>query len=47
VLPGYAVLDMKRNKRRRLLRHAAVPACVAGTPSNNRPQTWVHATRIV
>ena len=37
VLPGDNVFDMKRNKRCRLLRHAAVLACVAGTTSNNRP----------
>ena len=47
VLPRYDVFDMERNQRRRRLRHAAILTGIAGTPSNNLPQTWVHAKRIV
>ncbi len=37
VLPRYDVFDMERNKRRRLLRHAAILTRVASTLSNNLP----------
>ncbi len=37
VLPRYDVFNMERNKRRRLLRDAAILTRVASTPSNNLP----------
>lgn len=47
VLPRYDVFDMERNKWRRILWHTAILTRVASTPSNNLPQTWFHAKRIV
>jgi hypothetical protein len=46
VLPRNDVLDMEWNKRRRLLRHAAILTRIAGARTNKLPCTGVHATRI-